>query len=472
MIFPIVLFYFYPRIKASMRANGVLSELPFLSTYFSILALSNIPVYKGFERLSSQNVFPWFKLESKLFLIDYIFFSKDPLISLKNLSNQHPCKEFKDYLDSYIRSIECGGHPASFLIDYNLKLGERLSYQLKRFSNDASILGDLIITLFVFLPLGLISFLLILNPINAILLLKLYGLILSPILALLMFVFIDSNQFKFPLDFKYYKRMMLLITPISILIFILLMIFKVNFSHAFVFSLTIILLPVSIMYELNMLTCRNLEYNLPRFIRDISEHIKIGLNVENALSVVSTSSYGRDLDKIIIYINRALSFSIKSISDIFSELISKVNSWFTKTIFWLFSEAIIAGGGRAEVFSYLSKFCWDYYEFKRRITSELRIYSLIGYFSSFILIFTSSQLISFLNFFSKHNFINYNFNFMFIPSDLIPDLTSTLHLVILIISLLTGLLVGKISGGSILSGFKHSLISCYISLLSIHFSGV
>lgn len=474
MSFSIIFFYLYPFIRISLRRNGVLSELPFISTYFSILGLSHVPIYRGFEKLSSQNIFPWFKFESELFLIDYIFFSKDPLISMKNLSNNHPCKEFKDYLESYVRSIESGGYPLSFLLDYSSNLSERLSNKFKRFSEDVNIFGDLIVTLFVFLPLGLIGIFIVMNPLNALFWLKLYGFIFSPLIALSLLLIVDSSQLKFPFKLSDYKRILLFSIPPS-LITLLIILTKFNFDFPITFTIfsSFLLIPTSIIYELNVIKNRSLEFNIPKFVRDVSEYIKIGLSVEGAISLVSKNSYGAYLNEVINIINKSLSFSTKSISDIFNELISKINSWFAKTIFWLFGEAISTGGGTVEVFSHISKFCWDYYEFKRKIENELKIYIFIGYFASLMLIFVSSQLITFLNFFrGGYRIFDFNFSFMIIDEVLISDLITTIYSVIIILSFLTGILIGKISGGTIFSGFKHALISCYICLFGIHYGGV
>jgi len=471
--FSVISFYLYPYIRISLRKNGVLSELPFISTYFSILGLSHVPIYKGFERLSVQNVFPWFKFESELFLIDYTFFSKDPLMSIKNLCIHHPCKEFKDYFESYVRAIESGGYPLSFLLDYTSNISEKLSNRLKRFLDDVNIFGDLIVTLFVFLPLGLIGIFIVMNPLNALLWLKLYGFIFSPLIALSLFLVIDSSQMKFPFKFSEYRRIFLFSIPLSIIV--LAVCVKLNFEFPIIFTIffTSLLTPASFVYEFNTMRNRALEFNIPKFVRDLSEYIKIGLSIEGAIALASKNSYGDALDKIIHSINSSLSFSTKSITDIFNELISKINSWFAKTIFWLFGEAISTGGGTADIFSFISKFCLDYYEFKRKIENELRIYIFIGYFASLILIFVSSQLITFLNFFkSGYGASNLNIDFMVIDNSTILNLMNVIHSTIILISFLTGILIGKISGGTIFSGFKHALISCYICLFGIYYGGV
>jgi hypothetical protein len=159
---------------------------------------------------------------------------------------------------------------------------------------------------------------------------------------------------------------------------------------------------------------------------------------------------------------------MKSIADIFNDLISRVNSWFAKRVFWLFGEAISTGGGRPEIFSHLSKFCWDYYEFKRRIENELKLYVLVGYFSSLMLIFVSSQLIKFLGFFGAGYLIPGQSILLSIDKSVVMELNSTINSMIILTSFFIGILVGKISSGTIFGGFKHALISCYICILGIY----
>lgn len=470
ILISIIFLYVFPLIKSSMRSNGVWSELPIISTYFSILGLSHVPIYRGFEKLISQNIFPWFKFESELFFIDYMFFSRDPLVSIKNLISNHPCKDFRDYLDSYVRYVESGGYPADFLLDYSSKLSDRLSHEFKRFSEDANLFGDIIISLFVFLPLGLISMFIIMNPISSLSWLRLYGFILSPIITILIFVVVDSNQFKFPFNFGRYKRLFLTSFLSSILLTIICNIFSLNFPSLFTISVTSLLAPPCLLYEFDIRKAKLLELNLPKFVRDISESIKVGLSIEDAMAFMEKNSYGSTLNEIIRKINRSLSFSLTSVSEIFNEIISGINSWFAKATFWLIGEAISTGGGRAEVFSHLYKFCEDYYYFKHKVESELRIYTLIGYSSSIMLLFVVSQLIKFLNisFFDWSVPFNIAPNIISFDKELSSILVDTIYSVITFLSFLIGILVGKVSGGTIFSGFKHALICCYICILGIY----
>lgn len=41
--FVFLVFHFYPRVRISLRVSGIESELPFISTYFSMLSLSHVP---------------------------------------------------------------------------------------------------------------------------------------------------------------------------------------------------------------------------------------------------------------------------------------------------------------------------------------------------------------------------------------------------------------------------------------------
>jgi len=467
-LFVFLVFHFYPRVRISLRVSGVESELPFISTYFSMLSLSHVPLFRGFERLSSQNVFPWFKFESEVFFTDYKFFSKDPMQSIKFLAYNHPCKDFRDYLDSYIRSVESGGYPSSSLMDYTLKLGERFSNKLKNFASDVNVFGDLIVTLFLFLPLGLIGIFMIMNPLNALLFLKLYAFIFTPLIAFSIFIIIDYSQLKFPFRFSNYKRVLLFSIPSFFITLLILLNLGVSFPLLFTISSTVLLAPLSIFHEYNVIKCRVIDSGLSKFIRDISDYIKVGLSVENALILASSRSYGKALDDIIRSINLSLTSSMKSISDIFNDIISRVNSWFAKRIFWLFGEAVSTGGGRSEIFSHLSKFCWEYNEFKRRVENELKLYILVGYFSSLMLIFVSYQLIGFLSFFEFGYSIPSQIIFFNVDKSVIIELNSTINSMIILTSFFIGILVGKISGGTIFAGFKHALVSCYICILGIY----
>jgi len=464
------LFLLFPYLKLSLRKSSLLSELPFASAYFGMLGLSGAPIYRGFETFSSQSVFPGMRREGELFLRDYLFFTKDPAVTLHDLSLTHPLKEFRDYLSSYLRIAESGGDVSSFLVDYTSRLGERLWSRFKRYSEDAKVFGDLLIALFVFIPLGVFSIFSVMSPIGAPFLFRIYGFVLTPILSFCLLIVIDSSQLKFPVNTsKYLKSSLFFMMPALLLSLFFMEYFGLRFYEVFSFFVTCSLMPSSIAYEFDKVRGRRLESRLPSFVRDVSEYVKIGLSVERALVLAEKRSYGDKLDGLIRRLNRSLRYSVVSVDDLFSSLTYGLKSWFARAFFWLFKESISTGGG-PEIFSYLAKFSDEYFYFKRNVARESRLYVFIGYFASLMLLFVIVQVIRFgvLPQVSFHDFGEMSFSSTFsLSGDVVDELVDSAYSMISIISFFIGLIVGKVAHGSVVGGFKHAILCTLISFLGI-----
>jgi len=469
----IIIFLLYPKLKADSRRSALLAELPFIATYAGILSLAGLPLYRAFERLSNQSVFPAARREGMLILREKLFFSKEPTLALETVAIKHPLKEFRDYITSYLRILRTGGDSLSYLMDYSSKAVEWIRNALKSYAENAKLYGDLMIALFVFIPLGIFSIFSLMAPDQGLQFMKFYCFAVAPMSALGLIVAIDSEQFKLPQSCEKYVFTALKCLGVSIVAAIIARMYYFNLEFHEVLSIIIIasLVPPAIQYEVDSRKQLKIERALPKFLRDVAEARKVGLSIEKAVSEAASRSYGQPLDDLIKRINYMLRFSFTPIDQALEHAIREVKSWFGKAILWLFKEALITGGGSAETFTVLAKFSEDYIEVKSKVSRELRAYCVIGYVTSLILLFVIVQLINYgivpqVQLASKLPEI-YSLNLNIISRELLNQLVSISFTTIVVVSSLIGLVVGKISSGSIVGGFKHSAICTFIALIGI-----
>ena len=479
IFFFIFLFFSYPRIKAHLRSVSLTAEFPFLATYLGMMGAVGISPYKAFERLSKQNIFKASRREGEIIVREKVIFSKEPISALENSVKYNPSREFRDYLSSYLRIIKTGGDAIGYLVDYSFKMIEWMRLLLKDYSESVRLYGDLMIALFVFIPIGFFSIIFLMAIEQGIFFMKAYGFIIAPLCGFGLFAIIDSEQFKFPQKYDRYikltAKIMLFTLVVDFLIFFFNLMPTVEWYLILSLSIIVSLLPSAILYEIDARKRYDIERSLPLFLRDIAEARRVGLSIERALKEASTRSYGAILDKIVKRLNSMLSNSLTPIEKAVDLIINDIKSWYAKAIFWLFKEAIVTGGGSPETFSILAKFSEDYIEVKHRISKELKIYYIIGYVASIILLFVFTQLIrySFIpSFYVSPNLPHsLNLPMQFISRSVLNELLSTSFMTIIIVSCLIGLIVGKIATGSIVGGFKHSIICVIITVFGIKSMG-
>lgn len=479
VLFSSAFFLSYPRIKAHLRSVSLTAELPFLATYLSMMGAVGISPYKAFERLSRQDLFKASKREGEIIVREKIVFSKEPVSALEISIKYNPSKEFRNYLSTYLHIIKTGGDAISYLVEYSFKMIEWMRSVLKDYSENAKLYGDLMIALFVFIPIGFFSIMFLMAMEQGVFFMKVYGLIIAPLCALGLFYIIDSEQFKFPQKYYAYVRLtakvMLGVLLVDFSFLLLNLIATTKLYLLFAISIVVSLLPSSVLYEIDVRKRYDIERALPLFLRDIAESRRVGLSIERALKEASVRSYGPILDKIIKRLNSLLNNSLTPIERAVDLIISDVKSWYAKAIFWLFKEAIITGGGSPETFNILAKFSVDYVEAKHRVSRELKIYYVIGYITSIMLLFVFTQLIKYgfiPSFYVSHDLSNsFNLPMQFVSKSILNELFSTSFLTVIIVSCLIGLIIGKIASGSVVGGFKHSMICVMITVFGIESMG-
>lgn len=472
-------FSLYPRFKAHMRSVNLTAEFPFLATYIGMMSAVGISPYKAFERLSRQNILKASKREGEIVVREKVVFSREPISALENFLKYNPSKVLRDYLSTYLRIIKTGGDAISYLVEYSFKMVEWMRLLLKEYSENVKLYGDLMIALFIFIPVGFFSIVFLMAIEQGIFFMKFYGLLLAPLCGLGLLFIVDSEQFKFPQKYdEYFKlsgKFMLFMIVVDFLLIFSNFVPDMKWHLVFAFTIIFSLLPSAILYEFDAKSCRDIESSLPSFLRDIAESRRIGLSIERALKIASTRSYGSSLDRIVKRLNSLLTNSLTPIERAVDLVISDVKSWYARAIFWLFKEALVTGGGSSETFNILAKFSEDYIEVKHKVSRELKVYYVIGYVASIMLLFILTQLI-------KYGFIPSFYVSQNLPGSLglpiqsvsrsiLNELLSSSFLTVIVVSCLMGLIVGKISNGSIVGGFKHSIICVLITVLGIETLG-
>jgi flagellar protein FlaJ len=125
-------------------------------------------------------------------------------------------------------------------------------------------------------------------------------------------------------------------------------------------------------------------------------------------------------------------------------------------------DSIDVGGGAPEVLDTVTTFMEDLEEMEREKRATLRPLMLVPYMTAMMLIVLIVILVMFMRnllqiariYISLSEFVH-----MFLPP-------------VVIIAIISGLVAGKISDGTVAAGFKHAMIMAAMTLISVWLSGI
>ncbi len=468
----------YPSIKASERKRKLAMEFPFIVAYVGLMSIAGIHPYKAFERLAEQNVFEAAKREGELIVREKVVFTKEPVAALESIAKKHPLREFRNYILGYINILRTGGNTVKYLTEYSSKVIESMLSSIKRYTESAKLYGDLMIALFVFAPLGIFSVISVLVVGQGLLFMKIYTYVLAPMTAAAFIFAVNSEQPKFIQgSSQYVKLAFKLLLFFSALTVVLQYMcpelhFKLHFrTHELIAGVLLcsLLIP-SLLYEKHIKECSSVESHLPAFLRNVAEARRIGLSIEKSLMDVIRQDYGH-LSRMMDQVLRTAKYSLTPLDKALESSICSIKSWIGRAVLWIFKEAIVAGGGNSETFELLANFTESYIEVKKKVSKELRAYYVIGYAASIMFLLIILQLIN-LGILTQMQIIektpiNTILN-VSLPSK--GDLRSLIDMCLnttVMTSAIIGIIVGKISSGSIAGGFKHAIVCTIISIIGI-----
>jgi len=199
---------------------------------------------------------------------------------------------------------------------------------------------------------------------------------------------------------------------------------------------------------------RAVEARFPDFIRDVSENIRAGMTLTQAVKATKTNEYGylsKDVRRMAVHIDWGIPF--EDILQRFSRKYSKAIQRNVSTII----EAYRGGGNIANILDSSAKSIYEINKIKKERVSNVYSQVVTGYIIFFVFLgvlysiskmlvpalgFSGSGLSSFETFTSIYNQL-----FMWL---------------IIIQGFFSGLVIGKLSEGAIISGLKHSIILVFI----------
>ena len=201
LAFTVIGFYLYPVYCADKHKRELDDELPFTSGYMAILASAGVSPEKIFSSLSNLDVPLAASAEAKEVVTNINLFGLDVISALEKVSSRTPSEKFRDAIEGIISTIHTGGNLGAFLRE-KFRTAMRLKkLNLKKYSDNLSVLSEVYVALLLTGPLLLVIMVSVMSVLGGGVglfspdfVLNLLTYLLIPVCAVIFLIILDSTS--------------------------------------------------------------------------------------------------------------------------------------------------------------------------------------------------------------------------------------------------------------------------------------
>ncbi|BBG23116.1 type II secretion system F family protein [Sulfuracidifex tepidarius] len=457
------LMYEYPAIyyrgKSKKESKDVSYELPFFVFLSSVASSSGLNLSYVYKRIYEKSVFRGFGRESKAFIREMRNHGKSLIQFVDYRARVHPLKEYASFLYAYSSVFRAGGGIQDYLNDKAKEFVNVLNFRWSFYADRISSVGETIIISFLVFP----TLFLVLSIFGGISLLYLL-ILMPPFFMVALYAMVREWRPKTFDDLSFNSTVPLALGVMSFLVGVI--------SHAPLFvdvyvSLVIASISMYLQVKNKISEVRNVEDNLPQFLRDLTEYRKIGYNVNKSLVKVSLSeSYTGRFKEIL----GKASSQVKSGIPL-NEVSISSSSWMGKFTFFMLGLISESGNVSTMLLEELNDFTRKYVEYKREALSRIRMYQFLGVMTpillTFVVLITTVLLSSFGGYLTGVSpTISTTGVYTFQGVHISQELKELMYVFIELSSFFVGLILGKASSGTI-ANTVISIVGLTLALVGI-----
>ena len=485
----------YPYTQASSMASVFGSEVPYAATYLAVMATGGVPPYMSLKRLSKSELMPNLAKIARVADIKVEATGEDPITAIESMAKGVPSKEYRDLLLGYVSTLRSGGDVVHFLIrktemifesrTANMRIiGERLGMLMEAYAAAVMMLSLVLYIIYIVsraLPSEYFTF-----PAGQFVI---FSYLVMPLVASSFIYLSDITQPKYPFTDKRPFKAFLAGLPAGLAFFALFVLpfyaEPLKYVPPFNFTTGLIvklreLMGLGLGYEASLALCLafivlfipgaaawekygkenvSILHGLTLFLRDLTETRKTGMSPEKCIRILSDRDYG-GFSKHLKLMSKQIGWGV-SLRKIYSDFEKRVYGWLARAGMFILVDSIDVGGGAPETLDTLATFMENLEEMEREKRATLKPLILIPYLSAVMLVFVIVILIVFMKSLLGVARIYLS----------IPEFVHTFLPPVILIAIVSGLVAGKISEGTIAAGFKHAVIMSVITMIAIWLSG-
>lgn len=388
LLVPAIMFAFPTlrlKLTASERKSQIEDELAFFAAYCSIMQSVGRSLYNSLSEISGTGIFKALERESKMIQRNVRIFAMDELSAINNLALNHPNYTFSNFLLGYVSIHKSGGSLARYLENKGEEFFNSMRFRMSQYSSQAATIGEAMLIMLNVLPVLLISSSFMM-PASSVQMITNASFVLVPFISIIMILVTNYSQPKTrdTVQFSKYSIFFAVITA-TIGVIIGLEAWQILALSVFSGSLVNTVATFAKFQEIS-----SVESVLPDFLRDITEHVKIGAAIPNSIVRISRERrYNDYFDSLISDISSKVVFGYK-LSEILQSY--KISSWNTRLVFFVLGKIGDSGGGRPQTLEYITNFVTKVNQAKKEMVSSIKVFAIMAYASPLMMVWMTKAM--------------------------------------------------------------------------------
>ncbi|MBN2603960.1 MAG: type II secretion system F family protein [Candidatus Thermoplasmatota archaeon] len=152
-IFTLIIFYVYPGIMASNRKIPIENNLPYISSFLTLLSSSNVPPSVIFRSMARIDTLSEVKQDFSNMVRDVELFGKDLMNSILDNVKYIPNDKLREILKGYVATVRTGGNPTEYLRIATDNISRERMGKLDMMLESLSAIAEIYILVLVAMPL-------------------------------------------------------------------------------------------------------------------------------------------------------------------------------------------------------------------------------------------------------------------------------------------------------------------------------
>jgi flagellar protein FlaJ len=152
-IMTMIIIYIYPGIKSSNRRIPIEINLPYISSFLTLLSSSNVPPRTIFRSVAKIETLRDVRQEFSNIIRDVEIFGQDLLTSILENVKYTPSKKLREILSGYVATVRTGGNPTEYLRISTENIMKERMVKLDLMLESLSAMAEIYIMVLVAMPL-------------------------------------------------------------------------------------------------------------------------------------------------------------------------------------------------------------------------------------------------------------------------------------------------------------------------------
>ncbi len=145
--------YMYPGMKANNRKGPIETNLPYISSFLTLLSSSNVPPSVIFRSVARIDTLKEVKQEFSNIVRDIEVFGEDLMNAILNNAKYSPNDKLRELLIGYVATVRTGGNPTEYLKVQNEGITKERIGKLDTMLESLSAIAEIYVMVLVAMPL-------------------------------------------------------------------------------------------------------------------------------------------------------------------------------------------------------------------------------------------------------------------------------------------------------------------------------